>query len=227
MHLKYCSMYNVVMRENVVQVRVCRSCGLRYPLTDERAFGLRCPLCLGETRLVRQRKANFEAPRTQKQIQKENEGGISVLLDNVRSAGNVGSILRSAEGFGFSHAYLCGITPTPENDAVKKTSLGAEDSVTWSYHKDAVKVARRLKTKGWDIFSLEEGAKASDIADARRHLAPARQTVLIVGNEVAGVDESLLKLCKRIYHIPMYGEKKSFNVAVAFGIAAFAFRATG
>ncbi len=227
MHLKYCSMYNVVMREGIVQVRVCRSCGLRYPLTDERSFGLRCPLCLGETRLVRQRKANLEAAHIRRQVKKESTGGISVLLDNIRAAGNVGSILRSAEGFGFSHAYLCGITPTPENEAVQKTALGAEESVTWSYHKDAVKLAKGLKTKGWDIFALEEGAKASDIAHARKNIHPARQTVLTVGNEVAGVDESLLKLCKRIYHIPMYGEKKSFNVAVAFGIAAFAFRATG
>lgn len=149
-----------------------------------------------------------------------------MLLDNIRSAGNVGSILRSAEGFGFSHAYLCGITPTPENDAVKKTALGAEESVTWSYHKDAVKLAKGLKTKGWDIVSLEEGTNAGDIADASKNLNPARQTVLIVGNEVTGVEDSLLELCKRIYYIPMQGEKKSFNVAVAFGIAAYALRAT-
>lgn len=215
------------MREGIVQVRVCRSCGLRYPLTDERVFGLRCPSCLGETRLVRQRKANLEAPRLRKQTKKENAGGISVLLDNIRSAGNVGSILRSAEGFGFSHVYLCGITPTPENEAVKKTALGADESVTWSYHKDAVKLTKGLKTKGWEIFSLEEKKNASNIANAQRDLDPARQTVLIVGNEVTGVDTSLLELCKRIFYIPMQGEKKSFNVAVAFGIAAYALRATG
>jgi 23S rRNA (guanosine2251-2'-O)-methyltransferase len=227
MHLKYCSMYNARMREGIVQIRVCRSCGLRYPLTDERAFGIRCPVCLGETRLAAQRKANFEASPIQQHTKKEKWGGIAVLLDNIRSAGNVGSILRSAEGFGFSRAYLCGITPTPENNAVKKTALGAEESVTWSYHKDAVKLAKGLRTKGWDIVSLEEGKNASNIADARRELDLARQTVLIVGNEITGVDASLLELCKRIYYIPMRGEKKSFNVAVAFGIAAYAFRATG
>ncbi len=224
MHLKYCSMYNVVMREGIVQVRVCRSCGLRYPLAGGYAVGLRCPSCLGETRLVAKRKASFEAPLQQK---KQNAGEISVLLDNIRSAGNVGSIIRSAEGFGFSHAYLCGITPTPDNDAVKKTALGADESVTWSYHKDAVKLTKGLKTKGWDIFSLEEGKNASALANARRDLDPARQTVLIVGNEVTGVDASLLELCKRVFYIPMQGEKKSFNVAVAFGIAAYALRATG
>lgn len=227
MHLKYCSMYNAVMREGIVQIRVCRSCGLRYPLTDERVFGIRCPVCLGETRLAAQRKENFETSPIQQHARRENPGGLSVLLDNIRSAGNVGSILRSAEGFGFSHAYLCGITPTPENDTVKKTALGAEEFVTWSYHKDAVKLTKGLKAKGWDIVSLEEGKNASDIADARRDLDPARQTVLIVGNEVTGVDASLLELCRRVYHIPMRGEKKSFNVAVAFGIAAYAFRATG
>ena len=73
------------------------------------------------------------------------QGERAVILDNIRSAWNVGSIFRSADGFGFTHVYLCGITPTPENEAVTKTSLGAEDSVPWSYHKDAVKLVKGLK----------------------------------------------------------------------------------
>ena len=77
----------------------------------------------------------------------------AVLLDNIRSAWNVGSILRSADGFDFSHAYLCGITPTPEVDAVRKTALGAEDYVTWSHHKDAVKVGQRFKKRRLESWS--------------------------------------------------------------------------
>jgi 23S rRNA (guanosine2251-2'-O)-methyltransferase len=156
---------------------------------------------------------------------------VAVLLDNIRSAWNVGSILRSADGFGFTHAYLCGITPTADNEAVTKTSLGAEDSVPWSYHKDAVKLVKGLRVEGWRVYALEEDARAISIEGApstAHRLTPGasaefrEREVLIVGNEVTGVDPELLELCDEIFYIPMRGEKKSFNVAVAFGIAAYA-----
>ena len=133
----------------------------------------------------------------------------------------MGSILRSADGFGFEHAYLCGISPTPENEAVTKTSLGAEDSVTWSYHKDAVKLVKGLKKEGWKVWALEEDKRAEEIMkdEGRRMNGKA---VLIVGNEVTGVDPELLDLCDDIFYIPMRGEKKSFNVGIAFGSAAYA-----
>ncbi len=143
-----------------------------------------------------------------------------MLLDNIRSAWNVGSIFRSADGFGFAHVYLCGITPTPENEAVTKTSLGAEDSVMWSYHKDAVKLVKGLKKEGWTAWALEEDERAKELTqNTERRM---RTAVLIVGNEVTGVDPELLDLCDEIFYIPMHGEKKSFNVGIAFGIAAYA-----
>lgn len=210
-------MYNLLMRDTRFQVRICNTCGLRYPLIDEKTFEIRCPACLGETRLALQRTLTREATRPSLDMQIQ--ARMSVLLDNIRSAGNVGSILRSAEGFGFAHAHLCGITPTPENDAVKKTALGAEDSVTWSYHKDAVKLVKGLKVEGWKVFGLEEGNRASSIREMKN---PEADAVLIVGNEITGVDPELLSQCDRVFTIPMQGEKKSFNVAVAFGIAAYA-----
>jgi tRNA G18 (ribose-2'-O)-methylase SpoU len=157
---------------------------------------------------------------------KEERGkGIAVLLDNIRSAWNVGSILRSADGFGFTHAYLCGITPTPDNETVMKTSLGAEDSVPWSYHKDAVKLIRGLKAEGWKVYGLEEDERSipleMDSLQPNMHEPVSALRVLIVGNEVTGVDPDLLDLCDHIFYIPMRGEKKSFNVAIAFGIAAY------
>ena len=100
-----------------------------------------------------------------------------------------------------------------------KTSLGAEDSVSWSYHKDAVIVAKGLKKEGWRIFALEEQADAKAISSAA---IPSYGMALIVGNEISGVDPELLTLCEDVLFIPMRGEKKSFNVAVAFGIAAYA-----
>jgi 23S rRNA (guanosine2251-2'-O)-methyltransferase len=145
---------------------------------------------------------------------------IAVLVDNIRSAWNVGSILRSADGFGFTHAYLCGITPTPENEAVTKTSLGAEDFVTWSYHKDAIKLVKGLKKTGWKVLALEEHERAHSIASQTGNLDI--NTVLMIGNEVTGVDPELLELADEIYFIPMRGQKRSFNVANAFSIAAYA-----
>ena len=148
---------------------------------------------------------------------------MSLLLDNIRSAWNVGSILRSANGFGYTHVDLCGITPTPENESVRKTSLGAEKSLTWSYHKDAVTYAAELKSKDWKIIALEKHERSIPLEQALRP-SSTNSTILIVGNEISGVDPHLLDLCDEIYHIPMQGEKKSFNVAIAFGIAAYALK---
>ena len=224
-------MYNDRMPTDSYEIRVCNSCGLRYPLVDEQTFGIRCSACLGETRIALSRKLVTEPARDRP----AGRGETAVLLDNIRSAWNVGSILRSADGFGFTHAYLCGITPTPENEMVQKTSLGAEESVTWSYHKDALKLVKGLKKEGWKIFALEEDERAIAITNAStagldtiskntRSTRPSARRVLIVGNEVTGVDPELLELCDTIYYIPMRGQKRSFNVAIAFGIAAYALR---
>jgi tRNA G18 (ribose-2'-O)-methylase SpoU len=145
----------------------------------------------------------------------------TVLLDNIRSAWNVGSILRSADGFGFRHAYLCGITPTPELDAVRKTSLGAEEFVGWSYHPNAVELVRGLKLEGWKVGALEEDERATPIMKFKKSQMTGN-FLLIAGNEVTGVDPGLLDLADVILHIPMRGQKRSFNVANAFSIAAYA-----
>jgi len=182
---------------------------------------------MGETRVTLSRQLVFEPepprPSSDSTSNPAHKRGktLAVLLDNIRSAWNVGSILRSADGFGFEHAYCCGITPTPENEAVTKTSLGAEDMVTWSYHKDAVRLVKGLKKEGWKVYALEDDKRAVSIGNKE---VGDQRSVLIVGNEVTGVDPGLLDLCDAIYYIPMRGEKKSFNVAIAFGIAAYALK---
>ncbi len=200
------------------EIRVCQNpeCGLRYPLTEGHPFGERCPLCLGETVIVLKKEIERESNK-----EKERRGlrELAVLVDNVRSAWNVGSILRTADGFGFHHAFLCGITPTPEQAEVRKTALGAEQFVTWSHHKDAVKLVERLKEEGWQVWVLEFVEGAVPIHGVE---GDERKTVLIVGNEATGVDPGLLALSDRIVYLPMHGQKRSFNVAVAFGAAAFA-----
>lgn len=200
------------------EIRVCQNpeCGLRYPLTEGHPFGERCPLCLGETVIVL--KKEIERESNEERERKERRE-LAVLVDNVRSAWNVGSILRTADGFGFGHAFLCGITPTPEQAEVRKTALGAEQIVTWSHHKDAVKLVEKLKQEGWQVWVLEFVEGAVPIHDVKRD---ERKIVLIVGSEVTGVDPGLLALTDQIVYLPMRGQKRSFNVAVAFGAAAFA-----
>ena len=216
-------MYNRGMTPLFYEIRTCNACGLRYPVAQGNAFGERCPACMGETRLILRRQLIREPqpplPDASPSPLKRSKTAVrAVLLDNIRSAWNVGAILRSAEGFGFAHAYCCGITPTPENEAVTKTSLGAEDTVTWSHHKDAVKLVKGLRREGWKVYALEEDPRAAPLRKAKG----TDRMVLIVGSEVTGVDPELLDLCDAVFYIPMRGMKKSFNVAIAFGIAAFA-----
>jgi 23S rRNA (guanosine2251-2'-O)-methyltransferase len=201
------------------EIRVCQSCGLRYPLTEGHPFGIRCPHCLGETRVVLKKELGGGS---EVEEVKSGKGEVrAVLLDNIRSAWNVGSILRSADGFGFTHAYLCGITPTPEVDAVRKTALGAEEFVTWSQHKDAVKLVKGLKREGWKVGALEEDQRSIPISQFPNSRFND-SFVLILGSEVTGVDPELLDLADHIFYIPMRGQKRSFNVANAFSIAAYA-----
>jgi tRNA G18 (ribose-2'-O)-methylase SpoU len=198
------------------QIRVCQNpeCGLRYPIRKGHAFGERCPLCLGETISVLEQAIEREPVREDDDYSEMN---LRVLLDNIRSAWNVGSIFRTADGFGIKHLYLCGITPTPGNESVTKTSLGAEDFVTWSAHKDAVKLIKGLKREGWKIWALEKTENSKPLSGK---LKLPKETILAVGNEVTGVDPDILRLADKIVHLPMRGQKRSFNVAVAFAIAA-------
>ena len=193
---------------------------------------------MGDTRLVLSRELTLEPQpvrpedldgedpdqinekRSARQAADPGSTNLAVLLDNIRSAWNVGSILRSADGFAFGHAYLCGITPTPDHEAVTKTSLGAEESVAWSYHKDAVKLVTGLKKEGWRAWALEEDVRANSL-QLLSGQPQDQPVVLILGSEVTGVDPGLLELCDEIFFIPMRGEKKSFNVAMAFAVAAY------
>ncbi len=205
-----------IMTSSVYEIRVCLNCNLRYPLIDGHSFGLRCPQCLGDTRVVIKVLMNGEKEERRR---KKKDRALSVIFDNIRSAWNVGSVLRSADGFGFNHAYLCGITPTPEESAVRKTALGAEEFITWSYHPDAVKLTYELKNTGWKILALEENQRAIPLTKGKKLIS--EKAALVIGNEITGVDPELLDIADNILHIPMRGYKRSFNVANAFSIAAY------
>jgi 23S rRNA (guanosine2251-2'-O)-methyltransferase len=211
------------------QIRQCQrqGCGLRYPVVEGQPFSQHCPRCRGATRLVLERSLSqeaWEAPVTV--VGESAEAGeqgvcLEAMLDNLRSAWNVGSIFRSADGAGFRRLHLCGISPTPENPAVGKTALGAEQSLPWEYAADGVEMASQLLEQGCCLWALEQDPRAEPLHEIHSPL-PGGRLVLVVGNEVCGVDPGILELCERAVYIPMRGGKRSLNVAVAFGIAAFA-----
>lgn len=143
---------------------------------------------------------------------------ISVIAHNIRSAHNVGSIFRTADSAGLSHVYLAGYTPTPEHRGVRKTALGAEQSVAWSRHEDIFELQEVLKNQGVTLAALEITDKSIPIKSVLRSHYPL---ALLLGNEIDGVADNLLSAADCILSLPQYGEKDSLNVSVAFGIAAY------
>ena len=156
---------------------------------------------------------------------------ITVLLDDIRSAYNVGSIFRTADAAGVEKIFCCGITPSPLNRFgkvrrdVAKVSLGAEATVVWEYAKDIKTVIATFKRDGWQIVALEQAEGAISYAEARMAFVTNKEgdgkIALIVGNEVMGVVPEILSLADQVIEIPMRGKKESLNVSVAFGIAIF------
>jgi 23S rRNA (guanosine2251-2'-O)-methyltransferase len=147
---------------------------------------------------------------------------IEVLLDNIRSIYNVGSILRTADGAGLTHLYCCGITAPLDHPKIVKTALGAEKSVGWTKSRNGLETAVSLKQRGYQLLALECAPNAIMLPDIQ--LANNQPVVLIVGNEVAGVDPGILAICDQTIMLPMQGVKNSLNVASAFAVAAYALR---
>jgi 23S rRNA (guanosine2251-2'-O)-methyltransferase len=193
-------------------------CGLRYSVAAGDRGVNRCPRCRSDARLVisgisQQTVPGYFIPPTNPILK------IQIVLDNIRSAGNVGSIFRSADGAGITCLHLCGVTPTAENAGVKKTALGAEESIPWIYHADGVQAVAQLKASGNLIWALEGGSRASPLMD---EIVPdSGSLVLVVGNELGGVDPGIIDLSDSVVYLPMVGLKGSLNVAVACGIAVY------
>ncbi|MDP2653456.1 MAG: RNA methyltransferase [Candidatus Omnitrophota bacterium] len=143
-----------------------------------------------------------------------------VLLNNIRSLYNVGSIFRTADGAGVGKIWLCGITGAPPQSDIAKTALGAQDRVPWEYRKDAAGVIRELRQRNYQIVLLEqmEGSVPYQRFDFRPPVC------LVLGNEVEGVAEELAKPCDAAVEIEMAGVKNSLNVGVAFGVVAYHIR---
>ena len=142
---------------------------------------------------------------------------ISILVENVRSVYNVGSIFRTADSFGAEKIYLTGITSFPPRDDLHKTALGAEESVAWEYDKDSVQLAKKIKKQGIQLALIEQTKESKNIFDIDINFP----ICFIVGNEVDGVSEELAELADIHLEIPMSGIKQSLNVSVATGIIGY------
>ncbi|HQI82532.1 MAG TPA: TrmH family RNA methyltransferase [Deltaproteobacteria bacterium] len=205
-----------VIRHRVMQCTAER-CSLRFPVVEHDNRGLRCPRCGSPTVVGVGLYDEHKAPRC---VADPDLPRIEVLLDNIRSVYNVGSIFRTADAAGISRLHLCGITPTPQHPRLKKTALGADESIPWDYSSSGLAAAAGLKARGLRLWALEGGDRSESIFSCNPTLSLG-PVALVIGNEVCGVDPAIISLCERVIGIPMQGVKTSLNTAVAFGIAVF------
>jgi tRNA G18 (ribose-2'-O)-methylase SpoU len=141
-----------------------------------------------------------------------------VLVDNIRSLYNVGSIFRTSDGAMIKKLILAGFTPHPPRKEIEKTALGSTQSVPWEYTKQATAAIEKLKSQGYRICCLELTDKSISYYDVKAADFPM---CLVIGNEITGVSKEIIEMCDLAIEIPMYGIKQSLNVAVAYGIAVF------
>ena len=139
-----------------------------------------------------------------------------IVLDNVRSQGNVGSVFRTADAFLVEAVYLCGITATPPHREIQKTALGATESVSWKYFRTTYEAVEELRSQGREIIGVEQ-AEGSTPLDMIR-VDKKKRYALVFGHEINGVDQAIIDQCDHVTEIPQFGTKHSFNIAVSAGI---------
>ena len=144
-----------------------------------------------------------------------------VVLDNVRSMYNIGSVFRTADSFRLESIYLCGLTAVPPHPEIHKTALGAEETVEWHYYKDTLEAIRWLKQNEYMLYAVEQAEGSISLNDVS--LDSTKRYALILGHEVKGIQQSVLDECDCCVEIPQYGTKHSLNVAVAGGIVLWDF----
>jgi len=141
---------------------------------------------------------------------------IIIVLDNVRSLNNIGSIFRTADAFLIDHIYLCGITATPPNKDIQKTALGSTNSVSWSYEKDTLSVVKKLQSKKIKVIAVEQVESSVMLQEFKTFKNDVY--ALVFGHEVKGVSQEVVSQCDVAIEIPQHGTKHSFNISVSCGI---------
>lgn len=144
-----------------------------------------------------------------------------VVLDDVRSMYNVGSIFRTSDAFRVQAIYLCGITATPPHPEIHKTALGAEDTVEWHHFPSTIDAVQTLRSQGYHIFSIEQCQGSTPLQDLK--LSPAQPYAIILGNEVKGVKQEVVDISHDCLEIPQFGTKHSLNVSTTAGMVIWEF----
>ena len=144
-----------------------------------------------------------------------------IILDNIRSLNNIGSVFRTADAFLVEKIYLCGITAQPPHRDIQKTALGATDSVDWEYVEDTVALSRKLKEQDVQLCAVEQAEDSVMLQDV--HLEAGKKYALIFGNEVKGVQQEVVSLSDTVVEIPQFGTKHSLNISVSVGITVWDF----
>ena len=166
---------------------------------------------------------NIELGRVSAEEYKElPDSGLVVVLDNIRSAHNVGSAFRTADSFKADKVWLCGICAVPPSAEIHKSALGAEDSVEWEYVADTMEAVRRLKEDGYEIVSIEQTVKSVMLDNFRPE--KGKKYALVFGNGVAGVDQKVVDASDFSLEVPQFGTKHSLNVSVTVGVILWHFR---
>ncbi|MBP1617586.1 MAG: methyltransferase [Bacteroidetes bacterium] len=142
-----------------------------------------------------------------------------VILDQVRSLNNIGSVFRTSDAFRVESIYLCGITATPPNSEIHKTALGAEFSVDWKYFENTVDAIRQLQSENVKVFAIEQVEKSVMLQDFE--VEEGIRYAIVFGNEVKGVDQKVVDVCDGCIEIPQFGTKHSLNVSVTAGIVVW------
>ena len=158
--------------------------------------------------------------KSPEQFKEAAKAPIIIILDNVRSMNNIGSVFRTADAFLLEAIYLCGVTATPPHREIHKTALGATETVTWKHFSTTIDAVNALKKDGFTIYAVEQAEKSImlDKIDI-----PSKKIALVFGNEINGVEQVVLDACDACIEIPQFGTKHSFNIVVSAGIVLWDF----
>ena len=155
------------------------------------------------------------------EFKQANKLPLAVILDEVRSLHNIGSVFRTSDAFLVERIYLCGITATPPHPEMHKTALGAEDTVDWKCVKHTLEAVEELHNEGYTVLAIEQ-VEGSTMLD-ELELEPDKKYAIVMGNEVKGVQQEVIDACDGCIEIPQYGTKHSLNVSVTTGIVLWEF----
>lgn len=144
-----------------------------------------------------------------------------IVLDNIRSANNVGSVFRTADAFLLETIHLCGVTATPPNKDIRKTALGASESMEWKYFENTIDSVKELQQNGYTVIPIEQVEKSTNLLDFSPE--KGKKYAFVFGNEIKGVEQDVIDLCETCIEIPQYGTKHSLNISVSAGVLIWDF----